>query len=363
MKNTAALNKFPEKHLKPYDGMSVTAEVWSQAHDEHRLAKKAHNLNLHGSGIINGLEVVANDPPDQFVFISPGAAVDSAGNVIVLTEPVAYDFGNSSEGTLFLLLGHGEREVGGVQKETKYLQYEFVIAARSSLPKRPAVELARLNISDSDKPVKNAVDQKHPGLEELDLRYRAKIGPETKHFVNVAVSHLGSENPKGISAWDLLSKECNRSTPYQLIIDQITPLSENISDYDLIFLAANGAFKLDDNTLKVLRKYLGMGKGLIIEAFDQAAQESCQTVFENLKLGLASLKENDRILSTPYLFGEPPQGASGNQIMLDQRVIYSTAGYTQAWHGTSDDKSMARSDIRAVHEWGVNMIAYCVALP
>ncbi len=195
MKNTAALNEFPEKQLKPYDGMSVTAEVWSQAHDEHRLAKKAHNLNLHGSGIINGLEVMANDPPDQFVFISPGAAVDSAGNVIVLSEPVAYDFGSSSEGTLFLLLGHGEREVGGVQKETKYLQYEFVIAARSSLPKRPSVELARVNISHPEKPVKNALDQKHPGLEELDLRYRTKIGPEIKRFVNVAVAHLGNENP------------------------------------------------------------------------------------------------------------------------------------------------------------------------
>ena len=143
-------NNFPKKQIKPYDGMSITAAVCAEAHEEHRQTERAHNLFLHGNGIITGLEVVANDPPDKHVFISPGIAIDSGGNVIELTEPVAYDFGNTTEGTLYLLLGHGEREVGGVQKESRYLQNEFVIAARSTLPKRASVELGRITISDID---------------------------------------------------------------------------------------------------------------------------------------------------------------------------------------------------------------------
>jgi len=363
MKNTADLEKFPEKHIKPYDGMSVTADVWAQAHDEHRSMVLAHNLNFHGCGIISGLEVVANDPPDQYVFISPGAAVDSAGNVIVLSEPVAYDFGNSAEGLLFLLLGHGEREVGGVQKEIKYLQYEFVVAARSNIPKRPSVELARVTLSDPDNPVKNAVDPQHPAMEELDLRYRRLIGPELKRFVNVALLYPGGDMPQLTSAWDLLSRKSRKDSPYQLILDPMASLSEGLSGYDLVYIAAEKAFKNDNNTVKALKDYIKAGKCLIVEAISEEAQESCQKMLEKLGQRLAPIKESDEILSKPFLFGAAPEGASGNQILLGKQAIYSTAGYGLAWNGNINGTSMARSDIRSAHEWGVNMISFCMLRP
>jgi len=100
MKDNNSAHKFPKVKIKPFDGMSITADVWSQAHEEHRHARRAHTQFTHGSGIVHGLEVVANDPPNRYVFISPGVAVDTAGNVIELIEPVAYDFGDSTEGPL-----------------------------------------------------------------------------------------------------------------------------------------------------------------------------------------------------------------------------------------------------------------------
>ena len=83
--NTLA-NQFPRKYIKPYDGMSITADVWGQAHEEHRQTVFAHTSTLHGAGIITGLDVIANDPPGQVVFITAGAAVDQTGHIIVVPE-------------------------------------------------------------------------------------------------------------------------------------------------------------------------------------------------------------------------------------------------------------------------------------
>ena len=90
MNDNNALTIFPRKRIKAYDGMTVTADIWAQAHDEHRNARRAHDVIFHQPGIVSGLTVQANDPPDQYVFISPGVGVDPSGNIIVLTESVAY---------------------------------------------------------------------------------------------------------------------------------------------------------------------------------------------------------------------------------------------------------------------------------
>ncbi|MEA2007968.1 MAG: DUF4159 domain-containing protein [Chloroflexota bacterium] len=358
---TSGSDIFPKKRIKPYDGMSVTADVWSQAHGEHRQAEHAHNASFHGSGIVSGLEVVANDPPDQYVFVSPGIAVDAVGNTIVVSEPVAYDFGASAEGTLFLLLGHGEREISGVKKEVRYVQNEFVIAARSNMPKRPSVELARVTLSEPEKPVKNAANPAHPGIEELDLRFRAFIGPEPKQFVRVALCGLGDELPHAASGWRFLARECQRSTPYQLVIDCDVPLSSAAKDYDLVYFGGKGSFKVKSDDAMALREYLDQNKKLIIEALDEDARESCQALVKKLDRELHPLSEDADILASPFLFGAPPEGVCGDSVLLDQQVIYSAAGYALSWSGKTDGEKTSRAKIRSAHEWGVNMICYCMA--
>jgi hypothetical protein len=351
---------FPKKQIKPYDGMSVTADIWAEAHEEHRQTERAHNLFLHGTGIVSGLEVVANDPPDKYAFISPGIAIDSGGNVIELTEPVAYDFGNTAEGTLYLLLGHGEREVGGVTKEIRYCQNEFVIAARSNMPKRPSVELARVTVSDPKKPIKNAENSLFPGMDELDHRFRKPVGPASKRSARVALFNLGKNNADGFLGWDFLSRECERTTSYQLIIDPNTPISASLFDYQLVFLRGEDSFEVSDGEVSVLNQYLDQGKKLFIEAHDEASQDSFKELLEKLNRKLEPIEDNHSILTGPFLFSLPPEGINGNQVLLDPQVIFTTAGYSSTWTGKTGDVQLSRSDIRTAHEWGLNMVIYCL---
>ena len=106
--NNDILKEFPNKRIRAIDGMAVTSDVWENAHDYHRQSQRFHNLYAHGSGIVNGLSVVASDPPDTSVYILPGVAVDSAGHMIVITEPTAYDIGRQVDGPLHLVLTFGE---------------------------------------------------------------------------------------------------------------------------------------------------------------------------------------------------------------------------------------------------------------
>lgn len=360
MKDSEALDLFPKMRVKPFDGMSVTAEVWAKAHDEHRNALGAHNLVAHGSGILMGLEVVANDPPDQFVFISPGAAVDPAGNVIVVPEPVAYDFGGASDGELFLVLGQGEREIGGVGSEVKYIQNEFVIAARSSLPKRPTVELARITLSKAGNAVKNAEIPLHPEADMLDLRYRSQLKVSVNQPVSVFVKVLGKEAPEIMSGWDYLGNASQRELPYKLIVDSSSAIPKDLSGFELVYLAGKGKFKSSDPMVKSLNEYIDQGKILLIEALDTEAQESCQELLDKLKLLPIDADKKALLFTEPFLFAEPPTGFSGNHVQVWKQVVYSTGAYGLAWAGLAGTGISSRAYIRSAQEWGMNLIRHCV---
>jgi hypothetical protein len=358
MKDNNSLKKYPKRQIKPYDGMAITADIWAEAHEEHRQTERAHSLSLHGSGIITGFEVVANDPPDKHVFISPGIAIDTAGNVIELTEPKAYDFGNTAEGPLYLLLGHGEREVGGTNKDIRYCQNEVVIAARSTIPKRASVEIARINISDKEEAIKNAENPLHPGMDELDLRFRQAVGPGGKKGIRAALVNLGQDNLDEVQGWDFLIQECERTSSYKLILDTNASLSDAILDYQLVILSAIGTFQVSDNEVSDLSEYLEQGNKLILEALNEDSQASFQELIDQLNRDLEPVDASSILLTKPFLFTSPPEGYNGNQVEIDPQVIYTTAGYRSAWAGKKGEEKLSRADIRTAHEWGVNMISY-----
>lgn len=350
------LSMFPDKHIKPYDGMSITAEIWDEAHTEHRQDMKAHELSLHGIGIVQGLEVIANDPADQLVFITAGIAVDSEGNIVVLKEPVAYDFSNSPTGNLFLVIGHGEREVGGVDNEARYIQDEFVVAALPSMPKRPAVEIARITIEQKDKPIENAKDPAHPGVGELDLRFRREIFPTERQHVRIGLINLGGKPDDDVAfGWDKLGEECLRSSNYKLIVDSSPEVIKNLKKYDLVYLSGKGSFKVSKTDLETIKKY---SNPLILEALDDKATEACQLLLNDLGAKPKAVEPKSILMEIPFMFAAPPAGSQEGQVMASGKLVYSSAGYSLLWAGKQLSGTPTRSDIRSAHEWGINMLSY-----
>ncbi|MCB2179894.1 hypothetical protein KQH54_02100 [bacterium] len=356
MTENKQLSIFPDKHIKPFDGMSITAEIWDKAHTEHRQALKAHELSLHGIGIIQGLEVIANDPADQLVFITAGAAVDSEGNIVVLEEPVAYDFSESPTGNLFLVIGHGEREVGGVDNEARYIQDEFVVAALPSMPKRPAVEIARINIEQKDKPITNAKDATHPGVGELDLRYRREIFPMERQHVRIGLINLGGKADDVVAfGWDQLGKESLRSSNYKLIVDTSADVIKNLEKYDIVYLSGKGNFKVSKTDLDALKKHKNP---LILEALDDKGIEACQQLLNDLGVKPKAVDSKSILLESPFLFATPPAGSQEGEVLTSDKLVFSSAAYSLLWAGKQEAGTPTRSDIRSAHEWGINTLAY-----
>ena len=358
MKDTSSINLFPKMQIKPFDGMSITADIWDQAHDEHRQMQRAHQVFSHGVGIVAGLEVVANDPPDQYVFISPGVAVDPIGNVIIVPEPVAYDFGSSTEGSLYLLLGQGERELGGVGNDARYTQTEFVVAARTSFPKRPSVELARVNLSKAGKPIHNAKDPNHPGQDAIDLRFRSEVGPILPQNVKVFIFDLGAVDTEVQNGWDYFGQFCHASTNYHFIVDSGKQLPGDLNSYDLLYLGCKGTTAPTATQLKAITEFVELGKFLLVEAFDDPAQDASLKFLKKLNFAPIKPGKNSSLFSKPFLFTGIPAGVSGDMVQVDGHLLFSSAGYALSWAGKTASGKSERSDIRSAHEWGVNLVHY-----
>jgi hypothetical protein len=243
----------------------------------------------------------------------------------------------------------------------RYIQNEFVIAARPTMPKRPAVELARVFLSHRGNAVHNAANPFHPGVDEIDMRFRAAVKLDERKIVQVGVAYLGTEAPAGVlTGWDYLARDSSRSTQNELVINNALSLSTDLSNFSILYLAGTGAFKVESTITKAISAYLEQGKGLIAEALDDTADDSFNTFFGKLGLNLKPVAEYDSILKSPYLFNAPPEGNQGSRVLLGKKVIYSNAKYSIAWSGKVLGGTGSRADIRSALEWGLNMISYCL---
>ena len=65
---------------------------------------------------------------------------------------------------------YAEHEKEITETKIKFMQHEYIIAARQSLPKQPVVELARVTISAKGASIRDAKDPYQPKADELDLR-------------------------------------------------------------------------------------------------------------------------------------------------------------------------------------------------
>ncbi len=180
MSNNQLLEKFPTKRLAPFDGMPVTAEAWQKAHGYHREMQRFQTLLYHGHGIVEGLEVMASEPPSSVLVIKPGVAVDSEGRTIVVARETPFDIRNEMSGLLYLLLSHKESKARADGKHSsasdfRYIYEEFTIQVLQQMPVGPHIELARIKRQQRDSKIRNAQRSGRAGPNELDMSRRQKV--------------------------------------------------------------------------------------------------------------------------------------------------------------------------------------------
>ncbi len=365
------LQSYPVKRLKPIDGLSVTADVWDEAHEYHRQCQRYHDLLAHGYGIVAGMEVIASSPADSQVYIMPGMAISPTGEQIVLAQPVSYDLGKAAD-MLLLLLSYGESkptpDPGGSDGARLYIHSGGEVDVRPTLPAGPCIELARIRRMQKDAPITDAADPAHPQVNQIDLRYRRVLVQPTPVVSSVAVVYMGARGDGGHGkGMDLMVRSLNTSASLRASVDDGVGLV-SIDSYTLVHLTGQAAFQMKPEEMNALYTYVQNGGTVFIESTRAglaSGEPASDAIFTDLLgsfgIKLEEVRAGHDLLSNPNLFGAPPVGYEGpgkGKLLAGGGVVMSTADYASLWRGASRAGSATREEIRAAHEWGANLVAY-----
>ena len=373
MKPEELIRQFPSKRLRAMDGLAVTADVWEEAHEHHRVQHRFHAMLNHGAGIVTGLEVVASDPADTAVYVMPGIAYDSEGHTIVVEEPTAYDIGRSMEGPLYLILSYDEGKPVADSSDADggalYVHSHFSIAAGPALPAAAHVELARLRRTRRDVVISNAKDAQRPGLNEIDLRYRRDVGVAAPLVANVGVAYLGGPNPRHGTGVSNAVRAVNRGNAMCVYLDdQVDLRTAALDAYALLYVAATNEFQMSPDEMTAIYHFVQGGGTVLFESCrhelskgNPKTDSEFMEILGSFGLKLGDLKPGDALLRDPALFAAPPGGfePSGSGIVqLADGMIFSTYDYGCLWQGERRGGSPARDEIRSAIEWAGNLITY-----
>ena len=93
--------QFQFKRVNPFQGLMIDTDIWWDAHNYHRDQQRLHTLLFHRVGIVQGLEVTSNKPPELSVNIHPGIAIDPEGNVIIVPTTQHYRIQTREKGAIY----------------------------------------------------------------------------------------------------------------------------------------------------------------------------------------------------------------------------------------------------------------------
>ncbi len=366
------LKEFTTRRIYPVDGMAVSAKVWEEAHVYHRQQQRFHALFGHGPGILAGLSVIASDPPDVSVYVLPGAAIDPEGNAISLAEPLNFDLGQAAEGQVYLLISYEEGQPRPIESPGQevlpfYVQTGFTIEARSALPDTPCVELARLVHETRQAPIRDAKDPAHPGLNEIDLRFRGELAVIRPQIDRVGVWYAGQATPRHGRGVQNLAQSLRRADRRVWIDEGIS--SKGLDAYTLICVVAQGGLKLSASEAQALAAYVKGGGTVFFETCRHdipGETPASDAAFTDL-LGAAGIRLEDlapgqSLLTEPHLFATLPPGFEARGLLrVGGGVVFSTQDYGCVWQGERRSGPASREEIRSALEWGDNLLTYAAA--
>jgi hypothetical protein len=132
-----------------YRGQLLLEDDFLAEQDYHAAARRRHALNLHGWGVVRGLEVTASG--DAAVSIGPGFAVDGAGHEIELRDAVVLDLSAGQGGTALAITVVFEDEPVAAGGDEQRRRNCYGVVRASTAPADAAVLLATVRLDERGK--------------------------------------------------------------------------------------------------------------------------------------------------------------------------------------------------------------------
>lgn len=387
--------KFRLKRVNPFQGLVIDPDTWQDAHNYHRDQQRLHILAFHKTGIVDGLEVTANDPPDLSVNIAHGIATDPEGNVIIVPQTQRYRIQTRAKGTIYLIIQFREVPSEPYQppeggQPTRILE-AYRIQEREKLPAESYLELARIDFDPAEEAIRNAKTSSNPGRNEINLSFRQEIqtaaptaavqvapkepratAPEitSRPTETIILGHaVMGEASKNLHSDGLsnLIKEINYQADFVAKLEKNISLDKNIDRCTMLYLTGNSRFESTTEEQAALGALLRSGGVIFGEGCSEGETESrgarefglaFNQLASQLKCKLEIVQRGHALLSTIHVFAEVPQGAETGMLLEGGHMIYSGSDYGCAWQGGHQSHALSREIIRDSIEMGANIIAY-----
>ena len=390
------ITKFQLKRINPFQGLVIDADTWRDAHNYHRDQQRLHVLTFHRTGIIEGLEVTASNPPDLSVTIQSGVAIEPEGNVIIVPQAQRYQLQTRQKGTIYLVIQFREIPTEPYQppesgQPTRILE-AYRIQEREKLPAEPHLELARIDFDPAEEAIRDAKAPSNPGKNEINLSFQqkatsgapvAQAAPEktstttkakevAQPTATIIVGHAvvgGASGDLHSSGWKNLIREINRQDSLVANFEENIPLDKDINRCTMLYLTGSSGFELTTEQQAVLGDFLQSG-GVIFGEGCPAGQEESPSkggkefglAFNQLasqfKCKLETVQRGHRLLSAAHVFADVPQGAEPGMLLEGGHMVYSGSDYGCAWQGGHQDHPLSRDIIRSSFEMGTNIITH-----
>ncbi len=399
--------EFRLKRENAFEGLMIDSETWQDAHKYHRDQHRLHLLAFHSTGVVGGLDVVANSPADLSVTVQPGLGVDPRGNYIVVSKAQKHQIKAKEQGTIYLVIQFREIPEGPYQppeggQPTRIME-AYKVLETDKLPAEPHLELARVDFDPSDGAVKNAKSRSRPGKNEIDLRHRREALPiaeaqstqpppppppaeekkaeekpvqaptpgpvePQRETITIRYAAMGDAG-KGLHVTGLqnLAREIDLiyNLAVQLEVDRT--LDTGLDGCDIVYMTGTGAFELTEKEQEALERFLDSGGAVLADgcAESEAGAKGVKEfglAFNQLagKLGrkLENVQRGHPLLQSAHVFSQVPDGAEQGIILAGGTMVYSGSDYGCAWAGGHADVPLPREVIRCSVEMAANVIKY-----
>ena len=369
--NLNDLASFALQRVAAHDGLAIDAGTWTDAHAYHQTAQRFHARVLHGTGIVAGLRVVATEPASRAVILQPGVAIDHDGNVVRVPQPLRLEIPSAEPGALCLALRFAESPVdaGNGNPPNRVAEAYQFLAYPPPVPPLD-VEVARIDIQDARSSIGPAADEWEPAAGEIDMRFRRELRPQTTDTLTIGQLALADQSLNGIHRLGLINlvHDLAATAPFVTQFIGDVKAEDAAGQCDLLYISGAGEWRPTPREGAHVLAYLRGGGIAFAEPcaeLESKKQEngrfvsSFQRLMSDLKYGLTELSPSHRLFRSRYVFGLPPEGASGHaKISGRDNIILNPNDYGCCMQGGMTGTPLGREIIRGATEFATNVAWY-----